>query len=374
MLTIQANETKHDAVDLDSFKEGNLLIAEDPQCKNELYGALHSLHHALPGVYAKGTTLLLSSRTDWDARHKNNSHFDCTRLAQGRALRRMNATHQGGKRRLFLGNSEEIISHIRNNSLHLEKIDHFIIDGVSQIDQKILDNHLQFIYSKFPHTPPTILMVDDTETEERFQQLSKYFRNRKYINLKEREDMKDKRKYHHIAQDQRKAQTLKSIAKKMVSDSNPHELNSYRTLIRKNINIFRRAYLAGYLFKLLDEAGSYQTVARGKQEPRGRRRLSRSTTRNTRETAELHNAVNGVACLYINVGKNNGVNENAINKLFSTISSKHEEGIKQVKVFDHYSFVYIISEFAQDAIKSLNGVKEFDRTMVVSYSKKGNRK
>ncbi len=406
-------------VDIREFRQGNLLIAEEPTPARELHNALDSLQGALDRHNKRGSGLLLSDRLEYFYPNWNMHHATVTpieppaRASSTRRRRRRGGAQENasansartprgkshGKhgKRLYLGSSEDVISRIRQDTHWLSNIDHCIIDGTVSDNQQILNSHLQFIYSKFRQPPPTILILDDANAVPDFEKLTSYFRNQRYINLKEHVSMKNTRKQQSVAKDKRKAQALKTLVNNMVHDTDPHVLNEYRSLIRGNVSIFHRAYLAGYLYRLLEDGGKLsQRRERSESSGRGRTRTSeaRNNQRPTRNGADRDRdrdrgrrsgggssrasesvapvIVDGIACLYMNVGKIHGLNEDNVKELLSDIA-QFDKDVEQLKIFDLYTFVYIDAKLADTVINALNGKTNFNRKMVVSYSKKGNK-
>lgn len=214
-----------------------------------------------------------------------------------------------------------------------------------------------------------------------------------------------KSNYKNISHDKQHAESIRTMVRSVVFEEDPRELDAYRKLIRKNVSIFRRTYLAAYLFKLLQETGrgSVKTSRnvgrndrnrsrrdhegdRGRREREGGRdsrgsrnesrpRRSESSSRREREPRNTTPHVqDGIVSLHINCGRMHRLTEDDLRSLISSeVSQAVTDSIQDVRVYDKYTFVYLSEENAEAIISKLTGLNKFDRDLTVSYSKKNIR-
>lgn len=232
--------------------------------------------------------------------------------------------------------------------------------------------------------------------------------------------MSDKN-YSHITSDRRYAESIQAMVREMVFERDPRELDAYRKLIRKNTSVFRRTYLTGYLFKLLQEngrrrggdderrrgtrtrrrggvgrhdhspggvtvirdrtgrdggertsrSGGERTSRREERIGRDEERTSRSEERRQEHASVTPNIQNGVVSLHVNCGRLHGLTEDDLRSLVETeTSSAVIASIQDIRLYDKYSFIYLAAENAQTIIDNLTGLSRFNRDLLVSYSKK----
>ena len=203
-----------------------------------------------------------------------------------------------------------------------------------------------------------------------------------------------KNNYAAIVKDTRNRESIRAMVKNMVYEGNPQELDAYRKLVKNNVSIFRRTYLTGYLFKLLVENKGSQGAPYSRSRDSRRTRDGRGTHSSTRdgysrrgersgidlrggrrapreEAPSVPSVIDGVTSLHINCGRLHGVMETDLKEcLDSHVSTDVITGIKNIRVYDRYLFIYIAEEHADTVIQALNGVTLSNRRMSVSYSKK----
>ena len=203
-----------------------------------------------------------------------------------------------------------------------------------------------------------------------------------------------KNNYAAIVTDTRNRESIRAMVKNMVYEGNPQELDAYRKLVKSNVSIFRRTYLTGYLFKLLAENKGSQPTHYSRSRDNRRTRDSRGMHSSTRDGYSRRNersgvdsrsgrrdsrddapgvpsVIDGVTSLHINCGRLHGVMETDLKGcLDSHVNADVITGIKNIRVYDRYLFIYIAEEHAAAVIQALNGVTLSNRRMTVSYSKK----
>jgi hypothetical protein len=134
------------------------------------------------------------------------------------------------------------------------------------------------------------------------------------------------------------AQALDAILKAIREQENPDELNRYRRVVKRNVPIFMRSYVAAYLFK-------------------------KSLDGFVAKPADT-------TTLFVGIGKNRRVFAKDLIKLFMNRLSIERSRIGEVKVLDSYSFIDISLDHAQEAISKLSGINFRGRRLTVNLARK----
>jgi hypothetical protein len=158
------------------------------------------------------------------------------------------------------------------------------------------------------------------------------------------------------------------------TEADPHILNEYRSIIKKEVSFFRRSYLCAYLLMSKDTGG------RGKfeQEPRGNRgrkpfRPKVSAEEGPRsESPRYPLADEDSVRLFVSAGRSRRVFPREILGLINTKTAIPKEDIGAIRILDNYSFVQVRSTVADRIIEALNGCSFRGRTLSVNYAR--NRK
>ncbi|MDY7027746.1 MAG: DbpA RNA binding domain-containing protein [Spirochaetota bacterium] len=138
---------------------------------------------------------------------------------------------------------------------------------------------------------------------------------------------------------------LKNLIKQIKEEADPDELNRYRKIIRRNVPLHMRSYLAAYLLKSAN-GGS----------------LSRSDEPSQMQT------------IFVSIGKNRKVFPRDLARLFNKALDIDPKEIGNIKVLDNYSFIDIPQDVAPRAIEKLDGIEFRGRNITVNFArkKKGN--
>jgi superfamily II DNA/RNA helicase len=131
---------------------------------------------------------------------------------------------------------------------------------------------------------------------------------------------------------------IKELLRRIKEEENPEELNAIRGVIRKNVSVFNRMYLASMLLK---------------------EHLNRKGTAKGRFTT-----------LFVGVGKNRKVFPKDLSQLFSDNANVPKSDVGDIKILDNYSFVEVASKHAKPAIDLLNGMDFRGRKLTVNYARK----
>ena len=322
-----------------------------------------------------GDAILLISDSDKDisdmhmrnhARRRNYSLIDLAR--------RHVSLHPRRKERqpyLIVGNSQQVIDHLRRDNLNLNKVRNVVIDALNYQSAAAFSAHVSFVFQKFNVIPPTLVVANGNVGA--LKDILTYLRNPIEIEKKEKGETKmNKTDFSHISKDKRSASRIQGLVKKMVSGESPEELDEYRKLIRRNVSITRRSYLAGYLFKILTEKGSlrnyFSKQTKQTKQTKSQSKNSHSHHRVSR-TYPSSDAANNVRCLYMNVGKIHGLTEETLNELVVGTNTVDKDEVESFSILDRFCFINVPVNKAEKLIHALNDIGHFgDKRMTVSYS------
>jgi hypothetical protein len=163
---------------------------------------------------------------------------------------------------------------------------------------------------------------------------------------------------------------LKEILKKIQSEVDPHLLNAYRSLLRKEVSFFRRSYVAAYFLMLQgrgDQGGRSPKAAKSGAGPSSpiRENTSAEAARYPLPDAESTR-------LFISIGRNRRVFPREILGLINAKTSVSKDDIGAIRILDNYSFIQVRDTVADNIIEALNGKSFRGRTLSVNYAR--NRK
>ena len=164
------------------------------------------------------------------------------------------------------------------------------------------------------------------------------------------------------------------------AEEDPHLLNEYRALFRKEISLFRRSWVSAYLLMLFDQGALGQADAgrtRKAAEARARNGGGRSAAIKDIEGSETPGeARRGPPLpegeskrLFFSVGRNRRVFPREILGLINAKTAIPREDIGNIRILDNYSFVQVRDTVAEQIITALNGCSFRGRTLAVNYAK-----
>jgi hypothetical protein len=176
--------------------------------------------------------------------------------------------------------------------------------------------------------------------------------------------------------------TLKAIQ----TETDPHLLNQYRALIRKNVSFFRRSYLAAYLLMLQEQPRSRQRrygggELRGKPGfrnnsaandagPGGGAEPARQGSRPALQTpAPAALPEDESTRLFVNIGRNRRVFPREILGLIYAKTSLAKEDIGIITILNNYSFVQVRNSVAAELMDALNGISFRGKTLTVNHAR-----
>ena len=137
--------------------------------------------------------------------------------------------------------------------------------------------------------------------------------------------------------------TIDDILREIHENEDTVELDEYRRIFKKNVSIFKRAYVAAYLMK-------YHKSALQQKAP----------------------SSSAMESVFMGIGKARRVFPRDIIKIILGGTDVKREEIGNIKVLDNYSFVDIMRHKAETVIQALNGQEYRGRTLNVNYAKKRN--
>jgi hypothetical protein len=157
---------------------------------------------------------------------------------------------------------------------------------------------------------------------------------------------------------------LAEFLEKIHTEADPELLNAYRSLIRREVSLFKRSYLSAYLLMLFE--GQHFRGRAGKHGKRGAPGDNRADTGHYPLTDEES------ARLFISIGRNRKVFPREILGLINAKAAVPREDIGIIRILDNYSFIQVRTGSADKIIDALNGLSFRGRTLAVNYAR--NRK
>ncbi|MDR2629915.1 MAG: DbpA RNA binding domain-containing protein [Spirochaetaceae bacterium] len=157
---------------------------------------------------------------------------------------------------------------------------------------------------------------------------------------------------------------LAEFLEKIQTEADPELLNTYRSIIKREVSLFKRSYLSAYLLMLFEGQ-----THRGRPGKRGKRGASGD---NRGEPTHYPLAAEESARLFISIGRNRKVFPRELLGLINAKTAVPREDIGAIRILDNYSFVQVRTGSADKIIEALNGISFRGRTLVVNYAR--NRK
>jgi hypothetical protein len=175
---------------------------------------------------------------------------------------------------------------------------------------------------------------------------------------------------------------IRQILDKMKTEIDPHLLNEYRSLFKKEVSLFRRSWAAAYLL-MCYEGGGQGSAGRF---DKGRSRKSGDSERmpdrpgRAAERRPRNRLDEGIRTpypladedsrkLFINIGRNRRVFPREILGLINAKTATPKEDIGAIRILDNYSFVQVRDTVADAIIEALNGQSFRGRILTVSYAR-----
>jgi hypothetical protein len=185
--------------------------------------------------------------------------------------------------------------------------------------------------------------------------------------------------------------TIRQALDRMKTEADPHLLNEYRALFKKEVSLFRRSWAAAYLLMLCDQGGTGAAGTGKFDRGRSRRpgdsgrtpdrsdrpgRPAERTFRNRPDEGE-NRAERGPypladedsRRLFFSIGRNRRVFPREILGFITSRTDIPREDIGAIRILDNYSFVQVRDTAADTIIEALNGQPFRGRTLTVSYAR-----
>jgi hypothetical protein len=184
---------------------------------------------------------------------------------------------------------------------------------------------------------------------------------------------------------------LDEILRAIQAEADPHLLNQYRALIKKNVSFFKRSYFAAYLLMLRDQSQGRQRRFGGGDKLRGRPNSRNSSAVNGAEpggrtepgrqgpkpaqqspapvVAPMALPDDESTQLFINIGRSRRVFPREILGLIGAKTSIPKEDIGLITILNNYSFVQVRNSVAEELLEALNGISFRGKTLVVNYAR-----
>ncbi|MFP3090679.1 DbpA RNA binding domain-containing protein [Treponema sp. TIM-1] len=160
---------------------------------------------------------------------------------------------------------------------------------------------------------------------------------------------------------------LAEFLDKIHTEADPELLNAYRSLIRREVSLFKRSYLSAYLLMLFEGQHTRKRPGKSAKPPRDRGDRTDRT-----EVTHYPLAEEESARLFIGIGRNRKVFPRELLGLINAKTAVPREDIGAIRILDNYSFLQVRTSSADKIIEALNGSSFRGRTLVVNYAR--NRK
>lgn len=209
---------------------------------------------------------------------------------------------------IIIGNTGRIIDHIRRDNLRLKETSiAAVFISRTEVSNEFRQD-LMYIFSKIHRKTPALFLSPQESDLSLMEEIS---RKPQQMNVpqKEKEETApmNKAKKKNVLNEDSIKEVLETILKEIKSGEDPHELDNYKKLIRKNVPLTLRSYLGAYLLKQLVEKGGST-----------RRAPSRRPASAEPRSIEVKE---GFTTLFFSIGKNRRVYPKDLSRLLSTVAA-----------------------------------------------------
>ena len=289
-------------------------------------------------------------------RFRGQTRMQATTLSDEKDVQ-TEARQLSSKPDIIIGTPRRVIDHIRRTSFTLDHVETVVVVEQPGEVREGFRKDVAFIAAKMPRNPQTVIFSAALGRKEAAAAYS--VSNPVYLDLARSappsqpvptpadQDSTRRQESSIVSNDTRETidkqamrDALKSLLKAIKEDEDPAELNRYRSIVKRNVPIFMRSYLAAYLFK-------------------------KSLDSFTDRPSEM-------ARLFVSIGKNRRVFPRDLSKFFMNRLELQRSEIGEVKVLDNFSFIDISLDHAQTAISKLSGVNFRGRRITVNLARKRN--
>jgi len=163
------------------------------------------------------------------------------------------------------------------------------------------------------------------------------------------------------------SKNLKSILEKVNNDADPELLSEYRKLFKKDVSLFRRSWVAAWLFMYYDKKEFPNIKTLTEKKP-----VKKESTEPAPVEAESNLSEEESKNLFFSIGKNRHLFPRDVIMFICSKTPVPREDIGSIRILDNYSFVQVRDTRADEIIETLNGLKFRGRTLTVNYAKPKN--
>jgi hypothetical protein len=161
---------------------------------------------------------------------------------------------------------------------------------------------------------------------------------------------------------------IQEILVKIKTEADPELLNTYRSILKKEVPFFTRSYVAAYLLMQL-EGGSRGRKFHEQRDKKPRFSHSTSSENPKRDPDSYPLAEADSVRLFISVGRNRRVFPREILGLINSETATPKEDIGAIRILDNYSFIQVRNTVADTLIEALNGKNFRGRVLTVNYAR-----
>jgi hypothetical protein len=160
---------------------------------------------------------------------------------------------------------------------------------------------------------------------------------------------------------------IRDALRAIQTEADPRVLQEYRSLIKKEVSLFRRSYLSAYLLMRLDRGGKAEPEGRGKGSRRTARPAAAGTPRG--ESPRYPLADEESVRLFVSIGRSRRIFPREILGLINTKTAIPKEDIGAIRILENYSFVQVRTTVADKIIEALNGCSFRGKVLSVNYAR-----
>jgi len=176
-------------------------------------------------------------------------------------------------------------------------------------------------------------------------------------------------------------QNIQGILEKINNETDLTQLKEYNKLFKKEISVFKRAWVATWLFMYYDKRETPNQKSANSTRIADTPRIFNNQRAAEGEDSEARKPFSPVEVtlpeeeskmLFISIGKNRRLFPREVITLIMTKCSVPREDIGIIRILDNYSFVQVRDVKADEIIATLTGHKFRGRTLTVNYAKPKN--
>ncbi len=172
--------------------------------------------------------------------------------------------------------------------------------------------------------------------------------------------------------DEEKAgKNLKVILEKIHNDTDSILLSKYSKIYKKEISVFKRSWVAAWLFMQYDQKEHGRFSFGGRK--RAHEDRDTAAGEKSAESSDIFSLGEEESKrLFVSIGKNRRLFPREIITFILAKTTASREDIGLIRILDNYSFVQVRDTKADEIIQAMNGVRFRGRTLAVNYAKPKN--